>query len=75
MLIIPTCSIRAQAAVGYAHPVRTLLPVRPFQELVEAGLLDRSKAGLACKRDALINYMYLPADDQLEQARLVRVGP
>lgn len=66
MLITPTCSMRAQGTVGYAHPVRTLVPVRRFEELVEAGLLDRSKAGLASKRDALINYMYLPADDQLE---------
>jgi hypothetical protein len=65
MLITPTCSMRAQSALGYAHPVRTLVPVRPFSELLDAGLLDASKAGLARKRDALINYMYLPADEDL----------
>ena len=36
MLITPTCSIRAQGAVSYAHQVKTLVPVRPFEELVEA---------------------------------------
>jgi hypothetical protein len=57
--------MRAQGADGYAHPVRTLVPIRPFHELVDVGLLDASKAGLARKRDALINYMYLPASDEL----------
>jgi hypothetical protein len=57
--------MRAQGAHGYAHPVRTLVPIRPFHELVDVGLLDASKAGLARKRDALINYMYLPASDEL----------
>ena len=66
MLVTPTCSMRAQGALDrYAHPVRTLVPLRPFGELVEAGLLDDSKAGLARKRDGLINYMYLPESDEL----------
>ncbi|HLY49007.1 MAG TPA: hypothetical protein VKR21_07410 [Solirubrobacteraceae bacterium] len=66
MLVTPTCSRRAQGGHGYAHPVRTLLPLRPFDELVEVELLDSSKAGLLRKRDALINYMYLPSNDELE---------
>jgi hypothetical protein len=66
MLTTPTCSMRAQGATDrYAHPVRTLVPVRPFQDLVDAGILEASRAGLARKRDALINYMYVPADDAL----------
>ena len=66
MLVTPTCSMRAQGAPDrYAHPVRSLVPLRPFEELVRAGLLDDSKAGLARKRDGLINYMYLPASEEL----------
>jgi len=66
MLVTPTCSMRAQGAPDrYAHPVRTLVPLRPFEDLVEAGLLDDSKSGLARKRDSLINYMYLPESEEL----------
>jgi hypothetical protein len=66
MLVTPTCSMRAQGAPDrYAHHVRTLVPLRPFEELVEAGLLDDSTAGLARKRDGLINYMYLPGSEEL----------
>ena len=66
MLVTPTCSMRAQGAPDrYAHPVRSLVPLRPFEEFVGAGLLDDSRAGLARKRDGLINYMYLPASEEL----------
>ena len=52
MLVTPTCSMRAQGAPDrYAHPVRSLVPLGPFEELVGAGLLDDSKTGLARKRD------------------------
>ncbi|QEC48811.1 hypothetical protein FSW04_15320 [Baekduia soli] len=61
MLITPTCSLRSQTAGrDYAHPVRTLVPLRPVQELMEAGILDPSKRGLAERRDSLINYMWMP---------------
>lgn len=67
MLVTPTCSMRAQTAKkDYAHPVRTLVPVRPMSELIAAGIIDVSRRGLAEKRDSLINYMYLPASDQLD---------
>lgn len=67
MLSTPTCSMRAQGAPDrYAHPVRTLVPVRPFEDLVDSGIIDSSKAGLARKRDALINYMYLPENEELQ---------
>src|SRR4051812_25431201 len=65
MLITPTCSLRSQpSGQGYAHPVRTLLPLRSVEELLDLGVLDPAKRGLAEKRDALINYMYLPADPE-----------
>jgi hypothetical protein len=61
LLTTPTCSMRSQAADrDYAHPVRTLVPLRPVAELVEIGVLDASKHRLAEARDSLINYMYVP---------------
>lgn len=63
MLITPTCSLRAQPhGQGYSHTVRTLVPIRSVEELLDLDILDASKRGLADKRDSLINYMYLPAD-------------
>lgn len=41
------------------------MPVRPFEDLVDAGIVDSSKAGLARKRDGFINCMYLPENDEL----------
>lgn len=61
MLLTPTCSMRAQGVEGYAHPVRTLVPILPTETLLEAGIMRRDALGLARKYDALINYMYLPA--------------
>lgn len=61
LLITPTCSMRAQRAEGYAHPVRTLVPVVPVEALVDSGVLRPETLGLARKYDALVNYMYLPA--------------
>jgi hypothetical protein len=66
MLITPTCSMRAQSSGrDYAHPVRSLVPLRSVDELVESGILDHAKLRLAASRDSLINYMYLPADHDL----------
>jgi hypothetical protein len=66
MLITPTCSMRSQGGSGdYAHPVRTLVPLRPVAELEELGILDQARLRLADKRDSLINYMYLPEDRAL----------
>lgn len=63
MLITPTCSMRSQTTGRqYAHPVRTLVPIRPVSELIAMGILDDAKRGLAERRDSLINYMWLPAD-------------
>lgn len=66
MLITPTCSMRSQGATDdYAHPVRTLVPLRGVGELEEAGVLDQARLRLAERRDSLINYMYLPVDAEL----------
>lgn len=66
MLITPTCSMRAQGdTAGYAHPVRTLVPLRTVTELEQAGILDPAKRGLAERRDSLINYMWIPGDSAL----------
>jgi hypothetical protein len=65
MLITPTCSLRSQpSGQGYAHHVRTLVPLRSVEELLDLGILDPARRGLADKRDSLINYMYLPADSE-----------
>jgi hypothetical protein len=69
MLTTPTCSMRAQGAEAhdYAHPVRTLVPVLPLTEGLMASLkIDSGKLGLLRKYDGLINYMYVPPDDDLE---------
>ncbi len=60
MLITPTCSMRAQQAEGYSHPVRTLVPLLPLETFLEARVVKPDSIGLARKYDALINYMYLP---------------
>lgn len=67
LLITPTCSMRAQGAPDkYAHPVRTLVPIRPLNdELATALGLDASKLGLVRKYDELINYMLIPANSEL----------
>lgn len=60
ILITPTCSMRAQQDEGYAHPVRTVVPLVPAESLVELGVVRPETLGLARKYDSLINYMYLP---------------
>jgi hypothetical protein len=65
LLITPTCSMRAQGGGrDYAHPVRTLVPLRPAEELSDLGILDVAKLRVAERRDSLINYLYLPASGE-----------
>jgi hypothetical protein len=68
MLTTPSCSLGAQGAEGYAHPVRTLVPVLPLSELVERGVVKETALDDLRRFDHLINYMYLPrlAVDELE---------
>lgn len=71
MLVTPTCSMRAQGAPHeYAHPVRTLVPIRPIDDDLQRQLgLDAAKLGLVRKYDRLINYMYLPVEEELGATR------
>jgi hypothetical protein len=60
MLITPSCSLGAQRSGGYAHPVRTLVPVLPLAELVERSVVKETALDDLRRFDHLINYMYLP---------------
>lgn len=61
LLLTPTCSMRAQQGEGYAHAVRTLVPVVPLATLIDAEVFKPDAVGLVRKYDSLINYMYVPA--------------
>lgn len=63
MLITPSCSLGAQGATGYGHPVRTLVPVVPLEELVDRGVVKETARADLRRFDHLINYMYLPPLD------------
>lgn len=60
MLITPTCSMSAQGADGYAHPVRTVVPLVSAAEALEARSLTAANIEQARRYDELNNYMYLP---------------
>jgi hypothetical protein len=60
MLITPSCSLVAQGSRGYAHSVRTLVPVLPLAELVERAMVKETALDDFRRFDHLINYMYLP---------------
>ena len=63
MLITPSCSLGAQGAAGYGHPVRTLVPVIPLAQVVERGIVKETALADLRRFDHLINYMYLPPLD------------
>ena len=63
MLVTPSCSLAAQGATGYAHPVRTLLPVIPLARLLEDAIVKEAALADLRRFDHLINYMYLPPLD------------
>jgi hypothetical protein len=63
MLVTPSCSLAAQGAEGYAHPVRTLVPVFPLAHLLESGIVNETALADLRRFDHLINYMYLPPLD------------
>jgi hypothetical protein len=60
MLITPTCAMSAQGASGYAHPIRTLVVVRPVADIVGRGILSSGQADDLRHRDRFGSYMYLP---------------
>lgn len=63
ILITPSCSLGAQGAAGYGHPVRTLVPGLPLAHLVERGVVKEAALPGIRRFDLLINYMYLPSLD------------
>jgi hypothetical protein len=63
MLITPSCSVGAQGAAGYGHPVRTLVPVIPLAQLIDQGVVKETALVDLRRFDHLINYMYLPPLD------------
>lgn len=66
LLVSPTCAMWAQGVEGeYAHPVRALLVVRPVEDLMASGALTEDNRALTRKYDNLINYMYLPALEEV----------
>jgi hypothetical protein len=64
MLTSPSCAIAAQGVSAppgaYAHPARTLVPIRAVDELVATGAIPESNLG-NLRADRLRNYLYLPA--------------
>lgn len=64
LLISPSCVMAAQGPDvppgSYAHPARTLIPIRPVSDLVEAGAVPEHNLG-NLRADRLRNYVYLPA--------------
>lgn len=60
LLITPSCSLAAQRGAGYSHPVRTLVPALPLEDLVEREVVKEAALGDLRRCDHLINYMYLP---------------
>jgi len=66
MLITPSCAMAAQGAGAgpdvYAHPARTLVPMRPVQDLLNSGAVRAANLG-NLRSDRLVNYMYLPERD------------
>jgi hypothetical protein len=66
MLITPSCSLGAQGAEGYGHPVRTLVPVIPLAQLIEQKIVKETALADVRRFDHLINYMYLPQLDVAE---------
>lgn len=61
LLVTPTCSMRGQGGdPGYAHPVRSLVPLRPMEDLVGAGAIKDDQVEFVRGYDPLINYMYVP---------------
>jgi hypothetical protein len=61
MLITPSCSLVAQRGAGYSHPVRTLVPILPLEQLIERGVIKEASLSDLRRFDHLINYMYVPA--------------
>jgi hypothetical protein len=61
LLLTPTCSMAAQGEPGqYAHPVRTLAPIVPLDQLIAAGVVKPGALDDLRRFDHLVNYLYVP---------------
>jgi hypothetical protein len=78
MLVTPSCVMAAQgpdAKPGaYAHPLRTLVPIRPVEDLVAAGAVTENNLG-NLRSDRLISYLYLPASDWFPESAALLYMP
>lgn len=68
MLVSPSCTIAAQGGPPgtYSMPARTLVPVRPAAQLLDAGAITEQNVG-NLRADRLRNYLYLPASGPLDE--------
>jgi len=66
MLVNPTCLMAAQGAPegSYAHPARTLAPIRPVDELLADKVISESSLG-HLRGDRKRGFMYLPSSAEL----------
>jgi hypothetical protein len=78
ILLTPSCAMAAQgpdAAPGaYAHPVRTLAPIRPVEQLLAEGVVTDGNLG-HLRADRLINYLYLPATEWFDESAALLYMP
>lgn len=62
MLLSPTCSMIAQGATGYAHPVRMIAPVLPLQELVDREVVKEGSVADLRNYDHLVKLLLSAGD-------------
>jgi hypothetical protein len=63
-----------RAARSYAHPARTLVPIRPVDELVAASAIPEHNLG-NLRADRLVNYLYLPAVSDMPESTALLYMP
>lgn len=78
MLISPSCAMAAQGttatAGAYAHEARTLVPVRPVDELRAGGAVEKHNLG-HLRSDRLRNYFYLPESNHWPESAALLYMP
>ena len=73
MLITPSCSLGAQGAAGYGHPVRTLVPVIPLARARRA----RHRQGDDARGPSALrppDQLHVPAAARRRRARVLDAG-
>lgn len=76
MLLSPSCTIAAQGGVAgaYATPHRTLVPIRPVQELLANGAISEGNLG-NLRSDRMRNYVYLPPSSKFDESAALLYMP